>query len=114
MQVPAARVEHDLGASGGGPRRRFYVARNGIWTAVRCNPEPDPRAIAREVLRELARRRPPLPLVGMEAIGRLAALATLPWALRTRRRIQAQRTIGAAEWRRRLDGPRRVDPRLPA
>ena len=114
VQVPAARVEHDLGASGRGPRRRFHVARNSIWTAVRCDPEPSPRAIAREVLRELGRRRPPLPLVGVEALGRLAALATLPWALRTRREIQAGRAITPEEWRRRLEGPRRVDPRLPA
>ena len=114
LEVPSARVEHDLGASGGGPRRRFHVTRNAVWTAVRCNPEPSTRAIAREVLRELGRRRPPLPLVAVEAAGRLAALATLPWALRTRRRIQAERAIAPGEWRRRLDAPRRVDPRLPA
>jgi GT2 family glycosyltransferase len=114
VQVPSARVEHDLGASGGGPRRRFHVARNSIWTAVRCDPEPSARAITREAVRELGNVRRPLVLMGVELLGRLAALATLPWALRTRRRIQAARSITPDEWRRRLEAPRRVDPRLPA
>lgn len=114
VQVPTARVEHDLGASGRGPRRRFHVARNSIWTAVRCNPEPSAAAIGRQVLRGFGRERPPLHFAGVDALGRMAALATLPWALRTRREIQAARTITADEWRRRLEAPRRVDPRLPA
>jgi GT2 family glycosyltransferase len=106
--VPDARVEHDLGGSGTRARTRFHVARNSLWTAVRCVPEPRTGALAHRVLVELRAKRRPLRLAAVELAGRLAALAGLPRALRERRRIQAQRVLTAAEVRARLEAAGRM------
>lgn len=101
LMVPAARVEHDLGGSGTRRRVRYHVARNSLWTAVRCVPEAMPRAWAARVREELKFNRP----LDAELAGRAAAIAGLPWALRTRREIQAARAISPEEVRRRLTPP---------
>jgi hypothetical protein len=104
LLVPGARVEHDLGASGRGWARRYYVGRNSLRCAVRCVPEPDARAIARRALHEL-RANPRPALAPFELAGRAAALARLPLTLRERRAIQAARTLPPAEVRERLREP---------
>lgn len=104
LVVPGARVEHDLGGSGTRPLVRYHVARNSLWTAIRCVPEPAVGRIARRVRNELRWNRP-RSLAGHEIRGRAAALAGLPWALRERRRIQATRVLSAPEVRARLAEP---------
>jgi GT2 family glycosyltransferase len=104
LVVPSARVEHLLGASGTRPRVRFYVARNSMWTTLRCVPEPAPRAIARRMVNELRWNRPRR-LAHIEVAGRLAGLAGLPRTVRERRAIQAARELTAPEVRRRLAEP---------
>lgn len=104
LMVPGARVEHDLGGSGSGWRRRFHVARNS-WTCVlRCGPEPSPRAMAAHALAELAGDPRPV-LAPFELAGRAAALARLPRTLRERRAIQATSTLTSAQVRDRLRDP---------
>jgi GT2 family glycosyltransferase len=105
MVVPSARVEHDLGGSGTSARTRFHVARNSLWTAVRCVPEPRPRALAHRAVQELRWKRRPARLAAVEVAGRAAALAGLPWALRTRRGIQGTRALSAGAVRARLAEP---------
>ena len=102
--VPQARVEHDLGGSSVRMRTRYYVARNSLWTVVRCAPELHPRAIARRARNELRWNRPRR-LVPVEVAGRLAALVRMPWALRTRRAIQGTRRLAPADVARRLEEP---------
>jgi GT2 family glycosyltransferase len=102
--VPTARVEHDLGGSGTRPLVRYHVARNSLWTAIRCVPEPSVGRIARRVRNELRWNRP-RSLARHEIRGRAAALVGLPWALRERRRIQAARVLSAQEVRVRLAEP---------
>jgi GT2 family glycosyltransferase len=104
LMVPGARVEHDLGGSGSGWRRRFYVGRNSWRCAVRCAPEPSARALAARAVEELrANGRPAL--APFELAGRAAALARLPRTLRERRAIQAERALSPAEVRERLAAP---------
>jgi GT2 family glycosyltransferase len=98
---PAARIEHDLGGSGTRPLVRFHVARNQVWTAVRCTPRLAPRFLAASWLCELRHNRP----MASELRGRAAALRGLRWALRTRREIQASRILTAEEVRARLTLP---------
>lgn len=102
VMVPSARVDHDLGGSGTRARTRFHVARNSLWTAVRCVPEPRARALAHRALVSLRRNHRPLRLAAVEVAGRAAAVAGLPWALRARRRIQGQRALDVAAVRARL------------
>jgi GT2 family glycosyltransferase len=104
LMVPAARVEHDLGGSGSGWRRRFYVARNSWRCAVRCAPEPSARALAAHAVAEL-RANPRPALAPFELAGRAAALAGLPRTLRERRAIQAGRALSPAEVAERLRDP---------
>lgn len=99
--VPQARVEHLLGGSGTKPLVRYHVARNQVWTAVRCVPELHPRWLAGNWARELKHNRP----LRSELRGRAAALAGLRWALRTRAEIQAARVLSADEVRSRLALP---------
>ena len=59
LLVPSARVVHRLGATTRSMARlRFYVARNSMWCAVRCLPEPPAAALARRWLAELRSNRP--------------------------------------------------------
>lgn len=104
LVIPRARVEHDLGGSGTRARVRYHVARNSLWTTVRCVPEPDVRAIGRRMLNELRWNRP-RSLVPVEIAGRLAGLMRLPLLLRERRAIQAARALSADEVRARLMEP---------
>ena len=104
LMVPAARVEHDLGGSGSGWRRRFYVGRNSWRCALRCAPEPSARALAAHALAEL--RCDPRPaLAPFELAGRAAALAGLPRTLRERRAVQATSALSAREVQDRLRDP---------
>lgn len=104
LMVPAARVEHDLGGSGSGWRRRFYVARNSWRCAVRCAPEPSARTLAAQAVAELrANGRPAL--APFELAGRAAALAGLPRTLRERRSVQATAVLGPDEVRDLLRDP---------
>ena len=102
--VPGARVEHDLGGSGTRARVRFHVARNQVWTAARCLPEPRTGAIAKRMANELRWNRPRR-LAPVEIAGRAAALAGLPRALRERRSLQRDRVLSPAEVRGRLAEP---------
>lgn len=102
--VPQARVEHDLGGSGVRWRVRYHVARNSLWTAVRCVPEPRPRALVARMRNELRWNRP-RSLAPVEVAGRLAGIAGLPRALRARRAIQRERRLSPAEVRERLVEP---------
>lgn len=104
LVVPTARVEHLLGASGTRARVRYHVARNALWTTVRCVPAPSPKTVARRVAEELRVNRPRR-LVGMEVAGRAAAVAGLPRVLRERRAIQRTRVLSPAEVRDRLAAP---------
>ena len=104
LLVPDARVEHDLGASGRGWKRRYYVGRNALRCAVRCAPEPSALALARRAAHEL-RTNPRPSLAPFELAGRLAALARLPLTLRERRAIQSTRVLAPAEVRARLREP---------
>jgi hypothetical protein len=104
LMVPGARVEHDLGGSGSGWRRRFHVARNSWRCAVRCAPDPSPRALAARALAELlANPRPAL--APFELAGRAAALAGLPRTLRERRAIQSSAALAPHEVRERMRDP---------
>jgi GT2 family glycosyltransferase len=103
--VPAARVEHDLGASGTRAKVRWHVARNSLWTAVRCIPEPRPKRLVWRVLYELKVKRRPVGMALVEVAGRLAAIAGLPWALRERRQIQGARRADPAAVRARIEIP---------
>ena len=97
LLVPAARVTHRLGATTRSrARARFYVARNSVWCAVRCLPEASPRRLGRRWVSELRTNRPRR-LVGVELLGRAAALAQLPRVLRERREIQDGRVPGLDE-----------------
>lgn len=94
LLVPDARVRHRLGATTRSLSRvRFYAARNSLWTAVRCLPDPQP--IVRQAVAEVRAHRP-RKLLGHELSGRAAGLKGLPWAWRTRREIQAGRTVDDA------------------
>jgi GT2 family glycosyltransferase len=91
LLVPSALVTHRLGATTRSMARlRFYVARNSVWCAARCLPEPPVAALARRWLAELRVNRPRR-YAAAEVAGRLAGLAGLPRALRERRAIQARR-----------------------
>ena len=97
LLVPAAHVTHRLGATTRSMARlRFYVARNSMWCAVRCLPDPPVAALARRWLAELRVNRPRRHAPA-ELAGRLAGLAGLPRALRERRAIQARRSATPAE-----------------
>jgi GT2 family glycosyltransferase len=97
LLVPSARVTHRLGATTRSRARvRFYVARNSVWCAVRCLPDPDRRAVARRWAAELRSNRPRR-LLPVEIAGRLAALAGLRRTLRERRAIQAGRVASPAD-----------------
>lgn len=91
LLVPSARVVHQLGATTRSMARlRFYVARNSMWCAVRCLPDPPVRKLARRALAELRVNRPRR-YAAAEIAGRIAGAAGLPRALRERRAIQARR-----------------------
>lgn len=105
LMVPGARVEHDLGASGSGWRRRFYVGRNSWRCALRCAPRPSARALAAHAVAEL-RANPRPALAPFELAGRAAALAGLPRTLRERRAIQGTRALSPDEVAERLGGDR--------
>ena len=97
LLVPSARVTHQLGATTRSMARlRFYVARNSMWCAVRCLPEPPVGVLLRRALAELRVNRPRR-YAAAEIAGRLAGLAGLPRALRERRAIQARRVATAQD-----------------
>ena len=104
LMVPGARVEHDLGGSGSGWRRRYYVARNSWRCAVRCAPEPSASALGLRAAEELGTNPRPA-LAPFELAGRAAALARLPWTLRERRAIQSARVLSPEEVIERLRVP---------
>ena len=101
--VPAARVDHDLGGTSVRRQVRFHVARNSLWTAVRCIPEGSRKLVLRRIADEL--RWAPRRMLPTELHGRAAAVAGLRWALRERRAIQAARRLEPAEVRERLRDP---------
>jgi GT2 family glycosyltransferase len=97
LLVPSARVVHRLGATTRSMARlRFYVARNGMWCAVRCLPDLPVGVLLRRALAELRVNRPRR-YAAAEIAGRIAGLAGLPRALRERRAIQARRVAPADE-----------------
>ncbi len=111
LLVPSARVVHQLGATTRSlARLRFYVARNSMWCAVRCLPEPAPRTLLRRWLAELRVNRPRRYAVA-EVAGRIAGLAGLPRALRERRAIQARREATPQDIAALLGGPAELSPR---
>jgi GT2 family glycosyltransferase len=97
VMVPAAVVEHDLGRSSAGSARPwFYVGRNSLWCAVRCQPEPSARALWQRTKQEWRTVRS---RGGGRAYlaGRIAGLGGLAWALRSRRAVQATRVLSAEQ-----------------
>jgi len=97
LLVPSARVVHRLGATTRSMARlRFYVARNGMWCAVRCLPDLSVGVLSRRALAELRVNRPRR-YAAAEIAGRIAGVAGLPRALRERRAIQARRVAPADE-----------------
>jgi GT2 family glycosyltransferase len=103
--VPGAVVEHDLARSSGGSSRPwFYIGRNSLWCAVRCQPVLQAGSLWRRTRREwrTARER------GggrVYLLGRFVGLAGLPWALVTRRRIQGGRAVEPAAVAHVLSNP---------
>jgi len=105
LVVPAARVRHRYAATTRSRARIvFYSARNGVWCAVRCLPEPSWRRLVRGWAVQLRRRR------GRErlllAAGRAAALAGLWRTARERRVIQAGRAVSLERVAAFLEPPR--------
>ena len=107
--APQAIVRHAVSATGGqeSPFKNFHLARNRLWTIARNWPagllRRDAVLIARydalALLYGVARRDPSL------IAGRLAALRGLGPILRTRRAIQARRTVPDAAVARWLAPP---------
>jgi GT2 family glycosyltransferase len=108
LLVPAARVRHELGASGGSSVARFHVARNQIWCTVRNHPDPSWRVILRRWANEL-RWNQPRSLWHREVRGRLAALRGLPRVARERRALRASWSLDAAAAQRLFDTPPELD-----
>ncbi len=96
LMVPTALVTHELGRSGRAPVQRFHIARNSTWCAVRNLPDVSAGALWAATRRQWrdARTRG---YVGPFVKGKVAAVVGLPWALRTRRRIQAARVVDAGQ-----------------
>ena len=100
--VPAARVYHRLGASGGGVRPSYYCGRNFLLVLACDMPGPLLRRYWRDILREQgailleALRHAREPAARARLRGVLDGLRELPTALRRRRRIQATRTVPIA------------------
>jgi GT2 family glycosyltransferase len=102
--APAARVEHDYDFEKGA-RKWFLLERNRWWTILSDYPAPVLLLLAPALLAaELA-------LLGVAARGgwlreklraQAAVARSLPAMLARRRRVQAARTVGAAEFARRL------------
>jgi len=92
LMVPAARVRHRLGGSGNLARARYFAARNSMWVAVRNLPRPGPRVLWQAMQRGLVDARNK-GYVGVYLRGRVAGMAGLPWAFRTRRSIQRARVV---------------------
>jgi GT2 family glycosyltransferase len=101
---PAARVYHRVSATGGGRLSSYFVARNSIRLIARCFPSWPLRAcLPRIVAAQLWRSRSAAAAWRGEAAratlrGQLAGLANLPHALRSRRAIQARRTLSDQEF----------------
>jgi len=96
--VPDAVVEHDLGRSSAGSARPwFYIGRNSLWCALRCQPRIHPRSLVRRTRRELTTARSRTPGAAAAYMrGRAVGALLLPWALWTRRAIQRSRVIDDA------------------
>ncbi len=97
--VPAARVYHQVSASGGGIRPSYYCGRNFLLVLASDVPGPLLRRHWRAILRQQgavlweALRHAREPAARARLVGFLAGLRQLPAALRRRRRIQARRTV---------------------
>lgn len=97
--VPGARVYHRGSATGGGPLASYYVARNSIRLIARGLPS----RVLRNCLSQIVKAQRHRARVALESWrgaaaratlrGQLAGLANLPDALRSRRAIQARRTV---------------------
>ncbi|MEA2332359.1 MAG: hypothetical protein QOH58_2497 [Thermoleophilaceae bacterium] len=102
--APAARVEHDYDFEKGG-RKWFLLERNRWWTILADYPGPllvllAPALIGAELaLLAVAWRGGWLPA---KLRAQAAVVRALPRMLARRRAVQAQRTVGAAEFARRL------------
>lgn len=96
---PAARVYHQGSATGGGPLASFYVARNTIRLIARGFPtgllrRGLPAIMAGQRRRALDAARAWRGAAARATLrGQIAGLANLPDALRSRRVIQARRTV---------------------
>jgi GT2 family glycosyltransferase len=90
--VPAARVEHDLGASGTARVATWHIARNALWCQLTNVPQLHPRLVWQTSVRELrdARAR------GAGAAylrGRLSAARAVPRLLQLRRQERRERLV---------------------
>lgn len=101
--VPTARVRHRVSATGGGPLASYYVARNTIRLVARGFPAGVLRACWPLILAAQLQRARDAARAWRGAAaratlrGQVAGLLNLPDALRSRRTIQARRTLGDAE-----------------
>jgi GT2 family glycosyltransferase len=102
IYAPRAELLHKVSATGKGPIRSFYVARNTIWTLVKNLPSGVWQRHRNEIV--AAQRRRFVDALrawrGIEARatvrGQLAAILTLPRVLRKRRSIQTMRRVDDA------------------
>ncbi|MDA0185155.1 glycosyltransferase family 2 protein [Solirubrobacter phytolaccae] len=102
--VPTAHVEHDYTFTKG-DYKWFHLERNRWWTLLGAYPKPLlalllPALIVFDVaLLAVAARGG---WAGAKLRAQVAVLRTLPWALRRRGRVQAQRTASTAQFARGL------------
>jgi GT2 family glycosyltransferase len=105
--VPQAQVRHIYSATSGqgSPLKQRLLARNRIWTMIRCLPDELLRMNLgsiisydlQAIIYGLLRKQPAI------VAGRLAALHDFPRLLEQRRMIQARRTAATADLRRWLE-----------
>jgi GT2 family glycosyltransferase len=97
--APGARVYHRVSATGGGALASYYVARNTVRLIARCFPASVlriclPMMLAAQLDRARAAARAWRGAAARATLrGQAAGLLELPTALRSRRAIQARRTI---------------------
>ena len=90
VQVPSARVRHEMGGSGNAARAQRYSARNSLITTVRHLPRLRPLTLLRHTAHE-ARVAHQRQVLAPYLAGRAEGLVALPAALARRRRERAQR-----------------------
>ena len=102
LYVPTARVYHAHSGTSreGSPEKRYFLARNTVWTIAKNYPWPHILAYAPAIVAYQLLALTYGVLSGREFSplkGRLAALRALPSVMRKRRAVQALRAVSSAE-----------------